>query len=82
MENSLNIDIWSQAPADAYHWERFPNGKCVWHCSTNGQTSTKKAPNFDIVNKSLWRDAEKQKEADQIKANIDTRLAKLNIVLA
>lgn len=83
MENSSNIDIWNQASVDAYHWEQFPNGKCVWHCRDNsGQTFSRKAPNFDIVRKSLWRDAEKQKEADQIKVNIDNRLAKLNIVLA
>lgn len=83
MENSSNIDIWSKAPVDAYHWERFPNGKCVWHCrGDNGQTFSKKAPNFNIERRSLWRDTEKQKEADQMDANIKNELAKLNIVLA
>lgn len=83
MENSSNLDIWSKAPENAYHWERFPNGKCVWHCrDENGQTTSKKAPNFDIDRKSLWRDAEKQKEADQMNENIRNQLAKVNVVLA
>lgn len=83
MENSSNNSIWSQAPVNAYHWERLPNNKCVWHCrGDNGQTFSKKAPNFNIERRSLWRDAEKQKEADQMNENINIRLAKFNIVLA
>lgn len=74
--------IWAKAPSEAFHWERFPNGKCVWHCRKDGKSFDKKAPNFEIERNTLWRDAEKQKEADQMNANINKQLADLNIVLA
>lgn len=79
---SIKHLIWIKAPPEAFHWERLPNSKCVWHCSIDGQTRSKKAPNFKIDENSLWRDADKQKQADQIKANINDQLSKFNIVLA
>lgn len=88
MKNQINNatdvqnEIWGKAPLDAFHWERFPNGKCIWHCRSDGQAITsKKAPNFEIKQNSLWRDADKQKEADNVNASINTQLKTLNIVL-
>lgn len=74
--------VWNNAPPEAFHWERLPNRKCVWHCHSDGQSFNKKAPNFKIERNSLWRDADKQKEADQMNASINAQLSKLNIVLA
>jgi len=75
-------EIWNIAPQEAFHWERFPNGKCVWHCRINRKTISKKAPNFDTKANSLWRDENMQKVADETNAYINTQLSKLNIVLA
>lgn len=88
METSTNSavvtcdNIWTQSPKEAFHWERLQNGKCVWHCRKDGKSFDKKAPNFKIERNALWRDPEKQKEADQIKADIKAQLTELNIVLA
>lgn len=88
MKNSINTavvlghGIWSQAPLEAFHWERLPSGKCIWHCRTDEKSFSKKAPDFEIEQNSLWRDADKQKDADQMRACINTQLSKLNIVLA
>jgi len=79
---ATHYEVWKGAPIEAFHWERFPNGKCVWHCHHKGATVNKKAPNFKIEQNALWRDTDKQKEADQINASINTQLSKLNIVLA
>ena len=83
LQSMLNVQkIWTKAPSEAFHWERFPNGKCIWHCRKDGKSFDKKAPNFKIEQNSLWRDADKQKEADQMNANTNKQLAGLNIVLA
>lgn len=79
---SIKHLIWIKAPHEAFHWERLPNSKCVWHCSINGRTVSKKAPNFEIKQNSLWRDADKQKQADLTNANITDQLSQFNIVLA
>lgn len=81
IEMSTRHEIWSRAPSDAFHWERFPNGKCVWHYSSGGRSLSKKAPNFKTEKNSSWRDDDKQKEADQIKSGIKAQLGELNIVL-
>lgn len=87
MNNLQNSDadllqeIWSKAPSEAYHWERFPNGRCIWHCRANGKSFDKKAPNFEIQKNSLWRDADKQKEADLAKESINRQLKERNIIL-
>ena len=26
-----SFEIWDKVPLDAFHWERLPSGKCVWH---------------------------------------------------
>ncbi|OTG87921.1 hypothetical protein [Acinetobacter sp. ANC 3813] len=50
---------WSKAPESAFHWERFPNGKCVWHCRTElSGTFTRKAPDFHVEYRSIWRNKE------------------------
>ena len=60
--------IWDQAPNDAWAWERYPNGKCVWHCKhQNGTNFTKSAPNFESKKNTLWKCDKKQKEADACK---------------
>ena len=83
LQSMLNVQkIWTKAPSEAFHWERFPNGKCVWHCRKDGKSFDKKAPNYETERNTLWRDADKQKEADQMNASINTQLSKLNIVLA
>ncbi|WP_151812490.1 hypothetical protein [Acinetobacter bereziniae] len=82
MTNSKNVSIWNDAPSEAFHWERLPNGRCIWHCRKYGRGFSKKAPNFDVEQNSLWRDAEMQKEADETEANIAKQLAQFNIVLA
>ena len=83
LQSMLNVQkIWTKAPSEAFHWERFPNGKCIWHCRKDGESFDKKAPNFKIEQNSLWRNADKQKEADQMNANTNKQLADLNIVLA
>lgn len=82
IEMSKRYEIWSKAPSEAFHWERFPNDKCIWHCRKDGESFDKKAPHFKIERNTLWRDAEKQKEADQMNANINKQLADSNIVLA
>lgn len=83
LQSMLNVQkIWTKAPSEAFHWERFPNGKCIWHCRCEGATVNKKAPNFKIEQNALWRDTDKQKEANQMNASINTQLSKLNIVLA
>ncbi len=79
---TTHYEVWKNAPIEAFHWERFPNGKCVWHCHRDGATVNKKAPNFKIEKNTLWRDTDKQKEADQTNANIAEQLSKFNIVLA
>lgn len=80
MENTSQI--WLQAPINAFHWERFPSGKCVWHCKDEtGATTTRKAPNHDIKAWSVWRDADKQKEADTINMGIQKQLTDRNITL-
>lgn len=79
---SIRHKIWIKAPTEAFHWERFPNGRCVWHCRIDAKNFTKKAPNFEIEINSLWRDINKQREADQTNASINSQLSKLNIVLA
>lgn len=75
-------EIWNKAPQGAFHWERLPKGKCIWHCRMDGRTFDKKAPNFEIQQNSLWRDADKQKEADRSNASVNKQLKALNIVLA
>lgn len=77
-------EIWTKAPADAYHWERLPNGKCVWHCRSaeNALTTDKKAPNFNCSRNTSWRDPKKQNEADRINSGVNSRLADLGIKLA
>lgn len=55
---------WTKAPKETFHWERFPNGRCVWHYRKNGQTLSKAAPKFDVNRNSVWKDAEQQKQAD------------------
>lgn len=82
LATATHYGVWKDAPIEAFHWERFPNGKCVWHCRSDGATASKKAPNFKIEQNALWRDTSKQKEADQMNASINTQLSKLNIVLA
>ena len=83
LQSMLNVQkIWAKAPKDAWVWERFPNGKCIWHCRKDGKSFDKKAPNFGIERNTLWRDAEKQKEADQMNTSTNKQLADLNIVLA
>lgn len=78
----IRDEIWKQAPLESYHWERLPNGKCIWHCRVDGRSFDKKAPNFEIQQNSLWRDTARQKEADRINANLNHQLQALNIVLA
>lgn len=78
-----SFEIWEKAPLDAFHWERLPSGKCIWHCkSANGKSRTVKAPDMPIKETSLWRDAAKQKEADTIKLKLKQELEDRNIVLA
>lgn len=74
--------IWSKAPNEAWVWERFPNGKCVWHCRKDGKSFDKKAPNFKTEKNTLWRDLEKQKEADAINLNLSKKLSELNISIS
>lgn len=80
---ALHKRVWDKAPERAFVWERFPNGKCVWHCrDSSNQSYDKKAPNFpESVRNSLWRDLEKQAESDRVKAGIDDELKKRNIIL-
>jgi len=74
--------VWNNAPPEAFHWERLPNRKCIWHCHSDGRSFNKKAPNFKVERNSLWRDLEKQKNADESELQLNQHLAKLNIVLA
>ena len=82
IEMSTRFEIWKDAPIDAFHWERLPNGKCVWHCRKEGKSFDKKAPNYETERNTLWRDTDKQKEADQMNADTNKQLADLNIALA
>lgn len=77
-----SMAIWQEAPVDAWAWERFPNGKCVWHCRKDGKSFDKKAPNFKTEKSTLWRDLEKQKEADAINLNLSKSLSELNISIS
>ncbi len=81
LDELLNLAIWSKAPAEAYAWERFPNERCVWHCRKDNQSFDKKAPDLKIKSNTLWRDPEKQKEAIEIKSNLNKQLKELNITL-
>lgn len=76
--------VWLNAPLEAYHWERFPNGKCVWHCRSNGRVGIyiKKAPNFEVRARSIWRSEYQQMIADSIDYSLKAELDKRNIVLA
>ena len=74
--------FWDKAPEGAWVWERFPDGKCVWHCRKDGKSFDKKAPNYETERNTLWRDTDKQKEADQMNADTNKQLADLNIALA
>lgn len=75
-------EIWEKAPDAAYHWERFPNGKCVWHCrGADGKSFNKKAPDFPIKKNAVWRDADRQVEADRFNASLAEEIKKRNIVL-
>ena len=83
LQSMVNLQkFWSKAPVDAWVWERLPNGKCVWHCRKEGKSFDKKAPNYETERNTLWRSSDKQKEANQMNASINTQLSKLNIVLA
>lgn len=82
MNNQQLQEFWNNAPIEAWVWERFPNGKCVWHCRKGEESYDKKAPNFETEKNTLWRDIEKQKQADQIKDNLNNSLSGLNIALA
>lgn len=73
--------IWSHAPTSAFHWERLSRSKCVWHCRESGVTFSKKAPNFNTQKRSLWRDIEKQKEADHINDTLCEKLLAIKVVL-
>lgn len=74
--------VWSKAPLEAFHWERLPSGKCIWHCrAEDGRSFDKKAPNFKIERKTMWRDLEKQKQADASSEKLNSKLAELNITL-
>lgn len=84
MSNSDTInhsEVWSLAPPDAYHWERFPNGRCIWHCRADDRSYTKKAPSFNTTRNTSWRDIEKQRDADESKLALSRQLNKLNITL-
>ena len=82
LDELLSLAIWSKAPPEAYHWERFPNGRCIWHGrGKDGKSFNKKAPDLKIKSNTLWRDPEKQKEAIQINSNINKLLKELNITL-
>ncbi|MEX5443521.1 hypothetical protein WCE14_09140 [Acinetobacter schindleri] len=85
LENNAVVtqaDIWAQAPAEAFHWERLPKNKCVWHCrGTDGRMYSKKAPNLELQQRSIWRDLEQQRQADQANAGIEEQLKVFNIVL-
>lgn len=60
--------FWSKAPTEVWAWERYPTGKCVWHCKKeNGSNYTKKAPSFESEKSTLWKDSEKQAWADSCK---------------
>ena len=82
IEMSTRYSIWNKAPDEAWVWERFPNGKCVWHCRKDGKSFDKKAPNFKTERNTLWRDLEKQKEADAINLNLSKSLGELNILIS
>lgn len=82
IEMSTRYSIWNKAPDEAWVWERFPNGKCVWHCRKDGKSFDKKAPNFKTERNTLWRDLEKQKEADAINLNLSKSLGELNISIS
>lgn len=82
MNQSQHQEIWSNAPAMAWAWERFPNQRCVWHCRENNRSFTRKAPNIDPQRTSSWRDYDKQVESDQSKQAVNKQLKELNIVLA
>lgn len=75
-------EIWSNAPATAWAWERYPNQKCVWHCRENHRSFTRKAPNIDPQRTFSMRDYDNQVESDQSKQALKKQLKDLNIVLA
>lgn len=73
MEIISNKNVWQNAPVQAWAWEKYPNGKCVWHCKdAHGNNYTESAPKFQIEKTTLWRDPEKQKWADSVKVSFPT----------
>lgn len=76
------IDYFVNAPIHCFAWERLPSGKCIWHCRKDGKSFDKKAPNIETEKNTLWRDPEKKKEADKIKADLSKNLSRLNIRIA
>lgn len=73
--------VFKVSPPEAYHWERLPNGKCIWHCRKDGKSSDKTAPDFDIDKQWLWRDFTSQQGSEDMQRSVTERITELTAVI-
>lgn len=75
---------WENAPEGAFHWERFPNNRCIWHRQdANGtKMKDKAAPNFTLESRrSVWKDAEQQEISDNMNKSIAQSLGNIQLAV-